>query len=994
MPMMVRSLAKSVLVLQPGYSLRALNNKFKLVLAMARQWPELSAFMQRTSSVLGKQRMARLGVDCIGVVQWPYISKSWKAPLRLNVLASHYEVVSRYLPTLLLLGRDESLQLCDLSAYSPGCSLVLDRPIWFKREGELVLNLFQGDLRVASLAFTLCHMDGQLNLVIGAVQGIHKGIDSERSLAIYRDLTKDFEGMRPRSFLIEALKSLARTIGVTRIYAVADAYRHHRHAYFGADKGEDLAANYDVIWLEHGAVASAYQDFYSLPVAAARRSVDDIAAKKRAMYRRRHALLDQVFASIEAAIPGGVGQRQLHSHRQRLGSALRLPEDEPAIGSRTFSTKVAKLIRLLTTEPRADQRLRAYLRKAGVYPTLRKIVRELLKQGPRLLWKSPAATRTKVPLAAPAVAASELFPRDVLLLSEFSADQQPKSRPAQLQRMFQDLGHHCVSFDWRDAGACQIALQTCSVVIFHQLPAVAELAPLFAEAKRLQVNCWWDSDELIFDPVAYGQRDDVVGHSEDTINRLLAAVNQHRQALLACDQALAASPPLATAMREAGASQVCLVETAEQLGQVLAAPPSKSVRRLLSANIFFAPRSFGGATVIAEQMSRLTGATGRWQQFVFTAIPDTDVPRYSLYRYEAQGAAVLGMGLSEQISDRDMFENHSTVPIFEAVLKSVAPDLVHLHSIQGLGAQLADCCARAGIPFVVTLHDAWWICGRQFMINDQGRYCGQTSIDLAVCATCVDDAALNQHRQKLLADTLKQANLLLAPSRFCKDLYAANGFDPEHIQVNRNGIMAPAAGYQKQPGQTIRFGFVGGDSTVKGIDVIIRAFSGLDRSDYELKVVDNLLNMGFRSFNRHSIKIPGTVSIIPGYTQATMDAFFSGIDVLLFPTQCKETFGLAVREALVRDVWVISTHSGGTVEDIIEGVNGTIIPLSGDETYLRQAIVAILDDQPRFARHRNPFKDNIIVFSDQASELLGFYDEVLSEADAAAREPSALGSCQ
>lgn len=135
------------------------------------------------------------------------------------------------------------------------------------------------------------------------------------------------------------------------------------------------------------------------------------------------------------------------------------------------------------------------------------------------------------------------------------------------------------------------------MVIFHQLPAVAELAPLFAEAKRLQVNCWWDSDELIFDPVAYGQRDDVVGHSEDTINRLLAAVNQHRQALLACDQALAASPPLATAMREAGASQVCLVETAEQLGQVFAAPPSKSLRRLLSANIFLrhaalvAPRS-------------------------------------------------------------------------------------------------------------------------------------------------------------------------------------------------------------------------------------------------------------------------------------------------------------------------------------------------------------------------------------------------------------------
>lgn len=324
---MLGTIVKSVFTLQPGYSLRALNNKYKLTLQIARQWPELNAFLQRMTAALGQQGLQRLGVDCIGVVQWPYLSKCWEAPQRLEVLASHFEVLAGQFPALLLLGRDESLTLCELSGHSPGCRLVLDRPIWFKREGELVLNLFQGDLRVASLAFSLCRNQGELCLFIGAVQGIHKGIDSETSLAIYRDLTKDFQGLRPRSLLLEALKCLARTLGVAHLYAVTDACRHHRHAYFGNDKGQDLAANYDVIWLEHGAIASNLADFLALPLTAAQRAEQDIPAKKRAMYRRRQALLDHVFARLQAALPGS-------GHNLGLQEEQGDAPDEPASAAR------------------------------------------------------------------------------------------------------------------------------------------------------------------------------------------------------------------------------------------------------------------------------------------------------------------------------------------------------------------------------------------------------------------------------------------------------------------------------------------------------------------------------------------------------------------------------------------------------------------------------------------------------------------------------------
>jgi len=304
---------KSVFFLHAGYSLRALNNKFKMLVLVAKNWSELKLFCGRMSNALGKSGVEKLGGDCVGVVHWPYISKSWNPKNKLSVLASHYEVVTKSCPQLLLLGRSDSLLLSDLSEFAAGCSLVLDRPFWFMREGELVLNLFQGDLRIASIAFTLCRTDTELCIFIGAVQGIHKGVESELLLSIYRDLTKDFEGLRPRSFLIEVIKYIAINIGVEKIYAVGDGYRHHRHPYFGAHKALELAANYDVIWLEHGATPSEREDFFEIPMILSRKPLDSIASKKRAMYRRRYELLDDTFKKIDSVLIGSYSSSRVAS---------------------------------------------------------------------------------------------------------------------------------------------------------------------------------------------------------------------------------------------------------------------------------------------------------------------------------------------------------------------------------------------------------------------------------------------------------------------------------------------------------------------------------------------------------------------------------------------------------------------------------------------------------------------------------------------------------
>jgi hypothetical protein len=65
-----------------------LKNKLKMLVLVAKNRAELKLFLSRMSSALGEAGFERLGADCLGVVHWPYISKSWSAGDRLGVLAS------------------------------------------------------------------------------------------------------------------------------------------------------------------------------------------------------------------------------------------------------------------------------------------------------------------------------------------------------------------------------------------------------------------------------------------------------------------------------------------------------------------------------------------------------------------------------------------------------------------------------------------------------------------------------------------------------------------------------------------------------------------------------------------------------------------------------------------------------------------------------------------------------------------------------------------
>lgn len=231
--------------------------------------------------------------EITGVVMWPFICSDWDAPKRIQHIVNHCSTIDQ-LGTPFNYGVKKRVILLDLNHAVEDLRIVMDEPIWFLREGQAVINIFFNKFRAFSLAFSFAtNEDGTIDVIIGAIQGRNK----EGILDTYRAFTKSMHGIRPRDFLIEVSKMVFRQINVSRILAVSDASRVHRHSFFGSKAENLLSVNYDEVWQDRG--AKRYNEsFWQLPIESTRKDLAEIKSKKRSLYKKRFALLDEIEANI------------------------------------------------------------------------------------------------------------------------------------------------------------------------------------------------------------------------------------------------------------------------------------------------------------------------------------------------------------------------------------------------------------------------------------------------------------------------------------------------------------------------------------------------------------------------------------------------------------------------------------------------------------------------------------------------------------------------
>lgn len=276
-------------------SISSLYKQFAFCLRARKNRHLIDAFSKEIHQ-LGYGHIIKLEPSVLGNLVWPYIHKDWDVSERFSCIAKHYALLKN-MPKFLDVSDGLTKEIVNLDTFSPDTSIVLDKPRWFVREGEIVLNIFHEGLRVMSVAFCFAHYNKELILYVGGIQGIHSGVPSEKSLEIIKQMTKDFNGLRPRSFVIAVLRMIASRIGATRILAIDQMHRHHWHPYFKSSPKSLSNTNYDDIWKDHEGIAIG-DGFYQLNTNTAHKDLSAFDSNKRSMYRKRFEMLDQIEQQI------------------------------------------------------------------------------------------------------------------------------------------------------------------------------------------------------------------------------------------------------------------------------------------------------------------------------------------------------------------------------------------------------------------------------------------------------------------------------------------------------------------------------------------------------------------------------------------------------------------------------------------------------------------------------------------------------------------------
>jgi uncharacterized protein VirK/YbjX len=231
----------------------------------------------------------------------PYLAASWPRHRRLAVVGSHYRFLARQPGLAGAVYCGDGLLLARLDSGEGAHELLLHYTPRFGHEGEMTLSLgHPGEARkLASLSFTIdatCTLHPCMR--IGCIQS--DGGDD--TLDLIRGFTREHHGMRPKPLLIWAARQLAARLRLHRVCGIRDDHHVYRHPHYRHSQGARMHSRYDELWQEAGGAARG--EWYELACGEDRRDTASIPSRKRALYARRYAWLDNLATQMDCAITG------------------------------------------------------------------------------------------------------------------------------------------------------------------------------------------------------------------------------------------------------------------------------------------------------------------------------------------------------------------------------------------------------------------------------------------------------------------------------------------------------------------------------------------------------------------------------------------------------------------------------------------------------------------------------------------------------------------
>jgi uncharacterized protein VirK/YbjX len=221
-----------------------------------------------------------------------YLRNSLGPRQRVETLQAHYRIMQqrfhRHVWQNLARSQSERMCLAELKGRAGEIFTIdlLQTP--FPKEGELALQFFDVALNMAltTMTFTLCGSPENPIIHIGGLQGI-RGKTSPEPI---RRATRALQGLRPKHAVLLSLCELGKWLGADHMVAIG--LQNHIYCKKGR-KPKKIKADYEAFWIEQNGQRLPEGDFL-IPNSRRIRPIEETASNKRAEYRRRNALIEQM----------------------------------------------------------------------------------------------------------------------------------------------------------------------------------------------------------------------------------------------------------------------------------------------------------------------------------------------------------------------------------------------------------------------------------------------------------------------------------------------------------------------------------------------------------------------------------------------------------------------------------------------------------------------------------------------------------------------------
>jgi len=409
--------------------------------------------------------------------------------------------------------------------------------------------------------------------------------------------------------------------------------------------------------------------------------------------------------------------------------------------------------------------------------------------------------------------------------------------------------------------------------------------------------------------------------------------------------------------------------------------------RVLLVTHRYPPEGWAGVERYTQTLATELTRRGHSAIVVTRRLEPSASVRHGRGEVEGNGVVVHRLVGGDLQLDRFLARSELLERLFEEILASERPDVVHINHLLGHSPRVIAAARRHGIAVIVTSWDFYFACPLVHLQRLDGKLCGGPDQGRECARTCFagypgDQMPRWQARDLYFGELLSLADRVIAPSRYVLEFFRS--WESRGVQLR---LLEPCvfisrdstASYHPGDGE-LRVAFLGTLVPHKGPHVVLEALRIARPPSCDLVMFGSVPDSIYaRRLREQAAAVPGIRLRLYGrYEPRDLPCLLRGVDCVIIPSLVPETFCFTLREALACGIPVLASRRGALPEGVNEGVNGHTFDPDEPAELGRLLMSLARDASLRERLHKGARATRLVTPERHLDAVLALYEETLA----------------